>query len=317
VVDSAFASVKLLVALFSLFGMAMMGAVKTASKGFPKKWLNDYHAYGTERNAAGQQRLPRGHWVTLESKYTTPNSSVERVMYAIGWLDKKLKAVLCNCGTTLQAVTDSIRRRHRKVVVNGEFVTESIDLAIPRPQAIMDFFEAFSKIDVHDHIRQGILEMERFWMTKHWYLRIFQTVFAVTVVNSYLGFRWESIRSGVAEDTIIGFEDFAGRLAYQMINNVYLEENGGIRTRASSPFVAASSPVLPNTREQVAATNHVVVRLSDDNMGKKKCRLCKQNGNPNKVCSYYCKTCSNNGMIYGICSFESKTKCAHIHLTNS
>ena len=86
-------------------------------------------------------------------------------------------------------MTDSILRRHRKVVVNGEFVTESIDLAIPRPQAIMDFFEAFSKIDVHDHIRQGILEMERFWMTKHWYLRIFQTVFAVTVVNCYLGFR--------------------------------------------------------------------------------------------------------------------------------
>ena len=58
-------------------------------------------------------------------------------------------------------MTDSILRRHRKVVVNGEFVTESIDLAIPRPQAIMDFFEAFSKIDVHDNIRQGILEMEK------------------------------------------------------------------------------------------------------------------------------------------------------------
>jgi hypothetical protein len=83
VVDSAFASVKLLVALLAMFGMAMMGAVKTASKGFPKKWFNDYHAYGTQRDDAGRQKLPRDHWVTLEAKYTVPNSSVERVMYAI------------------------------------------------------------------------------------------------------------------------------------------------------------------------------------------------------------------------------------------
>jgi len=49
VVDSDFASVKLLVALFAMFGMTMTGAVKTASKGFPMKWFNSYNAYGTER----------------------------------------------------------------------------------------------------------------------------------------------------------------------------------------------------------------------------------------------------------------------------
>jgi len=46
IVDSV-ASRKLLVILIALFGMATMGAIKTAAIDFPKKWLSDYHTYGT------------------------------------------------------------------------------------------------------------------------------------------------------------------------------------------------------------------------------------------------------------------------------
>ena len=70
-------------------GMGMMGVVKTASTGFPKQWLNDWHTFGTTRDENNQQKLPRGSWVVLESKYTIGTSAVEHVMYAIGWLDKK------------------------------------------------------------------------------------------------------------------------------------------------------------------------------------------------------------------------------------
>jgi hypothetical protein len=157
-------------------------------------------------------------------------------MYAIGWLDKKLKSILCNCGTTFLAESPSIRRRHRKVLRDGVYVTESIDLEIPRPEAIFEFFLAFAKIDIHDHIRQGILEMERFWLCKNWYLRIFQTIFAVTIVNAYLGYRWECITAGTNEDQIINFEDFAGQLAYQMIFNIHLDDTPRIITRSQSPF---------------------------------------------------------------------------------
>ena len=73
-----------------------MGAVKTTSTGFTKNLLSDYHAYGTQRHAQSNQRLPRGSWEVLESKYTVANSSVGRFMCAIGWLDKELKAIICS-----------------------------------------------------------------------------------------------------------------------------------------------------------------------------------------------------------------------------
>ena len=270
--------------------------------------------FGTTRDENNQQKLPRGSWVVLESKYTIGTSAVEHVMYAIGWLDKKLKAILCNCGTTLKAVEDSIRRRHRKVERDGEYVTETINLAIPRPQAIFDFFEAFSKIDIHDHLRQGFVEVERYWFTKHWWLRIFQTVFAVTIVNAYLGFRWESIRDGGRDEDIPAIEEFAEKLAYQMIFNPYLAENSGVRTLSSSPFVQISTPSVPPRTQlsQSASTPnrlHEIKTLKSNGLGIRRCKLCNKNS------YYYCLTCSNGDYIYALCGFESTNQCSRHHLT--
>ena len=64
-------------------------------------------------------------------------------------------------------------------------VTENLDLETPiRSEAIIDFFKAFSQLDVHQHNREEILEMD----DQIWYLRMFDTVFALTVVNAYLGY---------------------------------------------------------------------------------------------------------------------------------
>ena len=153
-----------------------------------------------------------------------------RVRYAIGWLDKKL--IIYYCGTTSLSESLSIRRRHRKVLRGGVYVTETINLEIPRPRAIFEFFLAFANIDIHDHIRQGLLEMERLWLCKNCYPRIFQTILAVTIVNAYLGHQWECIDAGKNEDQIINFEDFAGQLAYQMIFNIHLDDTRSIITRS-------------------------------------------------------------------------------------
>ena len=115
----------------------------------------------------------------LESSFTTPDSAVPVPVYAVGWLDKKLKAIICTSGKTLKATTDSIRRHHRKVVVDGKYVTGAFDIAIPRPHMIESFFETFAKIDIHDHLRQGILEVERYWLTQRWWLRVFGTILQV------------------------------------------------------------------------------------------------------------------------------------------
>ena len=67
----------------------------------------------------------------------------------------------------------------------------------------------------------------------------------MTIVNAYLGFRWKCIREGTDEKNVIAFEDFAGRLAYQMIHNRFLEKTNRVSTRSNNPFVLNSSDIGP------------------------------------------------------------------------
>jgi len=96
---------------------------------------------------------------------TSADTDVKHVMYATGWRENR--SIIYNCGTTSLSESPYIRRRHRKVPCDGVCVTETTNLEISRRGAIFEFFVAFAKIDIHDHIRQGILEMERFWLCKN------------------------------------------------------------------------------------------------------------------------------------------------------
>jgi hypothetical protein len=60
-----------------------------------------------------------------------------------------------------------------KVEQDGEYFSESVYLNIPCPQEMADFFKASSVVDIHDHIYKGILGMERYWLTKVWWRRIY------------------------------------------------------------------------------------------------------------------------------------------------
>ena len=82
--------------------------------------------YRTQRDEQCNQKLARRSWVVLESKYTVGNSSIERVMYDIGWLDKKLKAIICNYSTTLQV----LQNRVSDVVIEMLSETDSILLRV-------------------------------------------------------------------------------------------------------------------------------------------------------------------------------------------
>jgi len=69
----------------------------------------------------------------------------------------------------------------------------------------------------------------------------------VYVVNAYVGCRWESIREGTStsEDFII-FKEFAERLSYQMIFNIYLEDNAHVATRSCRSESFSTAPSTPH-----------------------------------------------------------------------
>ncbi|KAG6611940.1 Bifunctional aspartate aminotransferase [Phytophthora cinnamomi] len=94
----------------------------------------------------------RGSFKMLQSK--TPKVTT---MYALCWADRKAKCLISNRGTSLPG-------------------NVSYDRRIQRPQMVELFFSKFSVIDVHDHLRQGSLEMERTWHTMQWEHRLLATV---------------------------------------------------------------------------------------------------------------------------------------------
>jgi len=93
-------------------------------------------------------------------------------------------------------------------------MTISRDKLIKRPKMIEDFFEFFSVIDVHDHLRQGSLRMEEAWKTKNWVHRLFATLFGIILTDCYLAYNLYHTNSSSA--TRVSFAIFLGRLCKQM-----------------------------------------------------------------------------------------------------
>ena len=77
---------------------------------------------------------------------------------------------------------------------------------------------------MHDHERQGVLELERQWLTRDWWVRTFTTIFAVIVVNSiYFAARLEYRQDfmNAQREPMPEFLDYAGRLAHSLIFNPF------------------------------------------------------------------------------------------------
>ena len=95
-------------------------------------------------------------------------------------------------------------------------------------QMIELFFKYFSTIDVHDHFRQGSLGMERAQHTHSWWHRLFATLFGMTVVDAFLGYRYESLE---AHGSPMELTEFIEKLAHQLIFNDFLQDGPNLRHR--------------------------------------------------------------------------------------
>ena len=47
--------------------------------------------------------------------------------------------------------------------------------------------------------------MKRYWLTKTWQKRIFGTIFAATVINAFVGCRWQTVRADMSRASILWF----------------------------------------------------------------------------------------------------------------
>jgi len=181
--------------------------------------------------------------------------------------------------------SDVVRERHTIVSLNGVETSTVIQKEIMRPQMIEDFFEYFSCIDIHDHLRQGSLKMEESWKTKTWWHRIFATVLGIIFTDCYYASSYINRTNHIPT---VPFMEFIEKLCYQLIFNTYLTRS----VRSSAPRT---------NDDDIEVTDHVAHQLApliglpiyrnivghDYKRAKRRCKVC------HTKCSYYCVQCSN------------------------
>ena len=129
-------------------------------------------------------------------------------LLAVGWKNKTVKMFISTCGTALPG------QPHQKYRYShdGDVVVTEIN----RPQLVSQYFGAASKIDVHNHFRKGLLNIETVWGTQTWWHRLAATFFGVVVTDAFIAYNYEqrsemTIRNFVKEVSIfLLFNTFDG-----------------------------------------------------------------------------------------------------------
>ena len=318
IADSAFASVKCLVAVTSHLGLFFGGMVKTAHTHFPKAYLQQWFLGEDAAHQADPELHPRGAWITLQSTFRNckPDSRDETnyPIYAVGWADKKLKTVVANFGTSNRDAKDSERTRSKKIVDPDTGLHETIDFIkrIKRPDFIKQFFAAFPAIDVADHYRQGVLELERSWNTRRWWIRLFTTILGVIFCNTFFAWRLTSPNEI--------FLDFLGKLAYELVNNPYVPSGPLLRRRDDDVEDSDAQQQIHQIFPLHSLTQYQQLGSpQSDNpnaRARRKCRCCAAKEGVQRPCSFYCRTCSRpaEGYIYSVCGPSTGRDCIHEHV---
>ncbi len=199
-------------------------------------------------------------------------------MYALAWQDSKLKTLISNAGTTYDGVPAK-KDRHTIIQLNGEDETTVITRVVPRPKMVEEFFQFFSAIDIHDHLRQGSLRLEEAWKTKKWKHRVFSTIFGVIVTDAYYLYTMMKSR---AYKALLSYPEFVERLALQLISNSHLESN---RLRKRSD---------PDIEIDDNCNGHHLSPIRNLPQYKQKF----ENGNPNSRVRLRCRVCGNQSPWY-------------------
>jgi hypothetical protein len=271
--DSAFASVECAIACHEK-GLEFTGLVKTASRKFPKKFLE-------------QLDLPvKGdHAVCISN----PKSTLRLI--AVAWNGgKKRKLLVSTCGVTRLAADNAMRERYRD---RGDGTSELVKKETPWPQLVANYFHAACASDVNNHYRQSSLAVEESWGTHNWWHRVFATVLGTIEADAYLAYLYSH-----PSQKKLSHREFIEEIAHGLIFNDFEgainDESGRKRKRQSGqPDEEALDTHTLEKVSSLAKVDHV----NPNHRSQKTCKVC------HKKCSYYCVECTQMKKrgIFGVC----------------
>ena len=107
----------------------------------------------------------------------------------------------------------------RRWVENGVEVVKEFVYKLP-----FDWhFRYRHAVDDHNNLRHGLPSIEDTWITQRWEVSVFAFILAVCEVNAFLVVRY--FQHGNSRDTAPKLLTFRRQLAWQLINNPYLEND--------------------------------------------------------------------------------------------
>ena len=193
-------------------------------------------------------------------------------------------------------------------------MTHRYDRLVPRPLLLEKFFDIFGRVDQHDHFRQGSLRLEEVWKTQTWWHRIVATILGVIFTDCYLAYRCNELKY---QRDVLEFDEFLGKLAYQLIFNPFYNEERQPVFHDEVFFIVL---LIINCINFIIKDEHVVHSLLPiyqlpqythrNNTGcNLSCSSCK------KRSYYYCVGCTNDiNHPKAFCGFRTGRDCFAKHV---
>lgn len=233
-----------------------------------------------KKKATRCAELPRGSHIALTAEFA------HKTLLCCAWADKTNKTSIGTSGHTLPGTP--IQRTTFKALqrTTGLPVQDVRRRSFPIPMVFETLFRNLPRIDVHDHLRQGTLALERTWMTQNWVKRVFSTILGMSITDAFLAFNLEN---NLAEDEGPAFPDFISRLAYQLIHNTFDEIDFQSPQASRRRATAAVSPVIAPPHQQHQLLNLALLVPFNKQINPR--RKCSVKGCGRKT-ELYCKDCS-------------------------
>ena len=177
-------------------GSHLVCVVKTNTNRYPKKFLE-----------STMQKWPPGSHLLLQAFIEG------KFVYDLGYKYSKKKVIcfLFNKGAGHTEDGDPYIAKWKDPHGN------TVRRFVKRPDVVAKYFQNSNTVDMHNHARQGELQLEKAWITTDRFFRVATTLFAITVTDS-----WKAYRHHLHprhRHKHIGIAEFASLCAKDLLNN--------------------------------------------------------------------------------------------------
>jgi hypothetical protein len=209
-------------------------------------------------------------------------------VFAVSWLDGTRKDIVSTCGTTLPG--PALVRTRKKIYVDpihGVY-QENVEKSTPRCSLVARYFDNFHLIDVHDHMRQGVLGLEMHWRTLNWTHRIFGTLIGIIVTDTFY------LHRAMFEEEMksVSLLDFVDKLAFQLIfgRREDRTESYGKRRRLSTDSVPEKKNAPIPVLRPLLDLPYYQEKKAKNNKNWRAVKRCAIPGCKNDI-SFFCSEC--------------------------